>query len=226
MREEPIEEFKVKDLIVRIHQDEGGGGMTPDESGDDSLFLVGYHSDFTVENTKVVSKEGVRSILIGTGVCKKCEGNVDDEGLCWDCGPEEKAELTTHPLLKTYHVFGLEAYIHSGVVLALSREGDFCDRRWDVSQLGAVFVSKKEWKTPKKARAAALSLIEEWNHHLSGEVYGYTISRATKCVSCGKTEEEELDSCWGYVGEVEYCKKEAEAAAKGLAKDKQLKLKL
>ncbi len=36
---------------------------------------------------------------------------------------------------KTHHVFLLEAYIHSGVRLALAGEGNFCDRQWDVSLL-------------------------------------------------------------------------------------------
>ena len=49
-------------------------------------------------------------------------------------------------LEKKYHIFGLEAYIHSGVVLALSSECNFSDRQWDVLQLGAVFVARKEWK--------------------------------------------------------------------------------
>ena len=58
-------------------------------------------------------------------------------------------------LNKKYFYFGLEAYIHSGVVLALSHEGNFPDRQWDVSQLGLVFVAKTEAKTREKARKLA-----------------------------------------------------------------------
>ncbi len=93
---------------------------------------------------------------------------------------------------KTHHIFDLEAYIHSGVVLALSREGNFPDRQWDVSQLGYVFVSKKEWKTREKAREAALGLIETWNQYLSGDVWGYIIT---------DDEGNDVESCWGFYGE-------------------------
>ena len=73
---------------------------------------------------------------------------------------------------RTHHVFLLEAYIHSGVSLALAGEGNFPDRQWDVSLLGAVFAAKDEWRTRKAARKAAESLIGEWNKYLSGDVWG------------------------------------------------------
>ena len=95
---------------------------------------------------------------------------------------------------KAFHVFPLEAYIHSGVCLALSREGDFPDRRWDVSQLGAVLVSKKEARTKAKARTIALGLIKTWNDYLSGNVYGFEIEDASGQV---------IDSCWGFYGDYE-----------------------
>lgn len=80
---------------------------------------------------------------------------------------------------KTHHVFGLEAYIHSGVVLALSREGNFPDRQWDVSQLGAVFVAKNEARTKAKAREMAQGLIETWNTYLSGDVWTVSVEDET-----------------------------------------------
>lgn len=93
---------------------------------------------------------------------------------------------------KSHHVFGLEAYIHSGVVLALSKEGNFPDRQWDVSQLGAVFVSKEMSRTKKGARKYALNLIEQWNMYLSGDVYGVVVRR--------EGDEEWIDSTFGYYG--------------------------
>lgn len=98
-------------------------------------------------------------------------------------------------LKKTHHILPLEAYIHSGVVLALSKEGNFPDRQWDVSQLGAVFLSKKEWKTKTEARQYALALIEEWNDYLSGNVYGYEV-KDEKGNIVGNP-----GSCWGFYGD-------------------------
>ena len=99
----------------------------------------------------------------------------------------------------THHIFPLEAYIHSGVVLALSGEGNFPDRQWDVSQLGYVFVSKKEWKTAKKALAAALAHVAYWNQYLSGDVWYFSVEDEQGNV---------LDSCSGCYG-----RKDAETEA-------------
>ena len=104
---------------------------------------------------------------------------------------------------KTHHVLGLEAYIHGGVSLSLAAEGRFPDRRWDVSQLGAVFASKAVWKSKEKARNAALSLIEEWNQYLSGDVYGYRILEVETCATCGHGEPNEIESCYGFLGDYE-----------------------
>jgi hypothetical protein len=92
---------------------------------------------------------------------------------CWIPEPGEKripqeAKQLVDKYKKTHWIFPLEAYIHSGVVLALSNEGNFPDRQWDVSQLGFVFASKGEWRLSKSARKASLSLIEQWNQYLSG----------------------------------------------------------
>lgn len=95
---------------------------------------------------------------------------------------------------KTHHIFLLEAYIHSGVSLALSKEGGFPDRQWDVSQLGAVFVSKDEAETKAKARTIALSLIKTWNQYLSGDVYDFMIE---------DKDGNHVDSCGGFYGEDE-----------------------
>ena len=88
--------------------------------------------------------------------------------------PRDPAELLDR-YKKTHWVFPLEAYNHSGVVLALSHEGNFPDRNWDVSQLGFVFVAKSEWRLSAKAREAALSLVNTWNQYLSGDVWGYVV---------------------------------------------------
>ncbi len=103
---------------------------------------------------------------------------------------------------KTHWVFPLEAYIHGSVHLSLAGEGNYPDRRWDVSQLGFVFVAKSEWRMNKSARKAALSLIAEWNQYLSGDVWGYIIE---------DEDGETVDSCWGFYGR-EVAEEEAKAA--------------
>lgn len=123
------------------------------------VFLVGFHRNFHVEYNGVNIE--LARIMHGKTTCKIGEN--------------------------TYWIFGLEAYIHSGVVLALSNEGNFPDRQWDVSQLGLVFVSKDCYKSKKTAKKFAEEFIKQWNMYLSGEVYGYKILETD-------------DSCWGYYG--------------------------
>ncbi len=182
MTHEPIETLTKAPLCAEIHQDDMD--QSPKEWGDDNLFLVGFHRDFWVE------QEGFSQDV--------CRAVVDAES-----DYDGSYTQTVKDIKKKYHVFPLEAYIHSGVVLALSREGNFPDRAWDVSQLGLVFVAKKEWRTKLKARKAALGLIETWNQYLSGDVYGYVIRE--------EGDEEHIDSCWGFYG-MEHAKEEAQSA--------------
>jgi hypothetical protein len=147
--------------------------QSPDEWGDDGLFLVAYHRQFDVRRDEVITKD--KAVALS-------RQDKEDEDY-----PQDIADK--------YHAFGLEAYIHSGVCLSLSNEGNFPDRQWDVSQLGLVLVSKKEWPDEKKARAAALSLIEEWNQYLSGDVYGIVKESYDK-----KKEQCDQESVWGFYG--------------------------
>lgn len=119
---------------------------------------------------------------------------------------EKRVPATREELIrrfkKTHWIFPIEAYIHSGICLAFSGEGNFPDRQWDVSQVGYVFAAKKEWRLNKSARKAAECKINEWNQYLSGDVWGYIIEDG---------EGNEVDSCWGYYGRenCEYCAEEA-----------------
>lgn len=150
--------------------------MAPDEWGNDDLFLVAYHDQFYVES-KLIDKQQARNLL-----------KPDDELDEWekDFVKEWKAK---------YHIFGLEAYIHSGVMLALGHEGNFPDRQWDVSQLGLVFAAKACWPNYSQAKTAAKSLIDEWNKYLSGDVYGCVKETFNK-----KKVQLDQDSCWGFYG--------------------------
>jgi len=187
MRDALHEEKYKGGLTIKIYQDEDA--RSPDEDGDDGLFLVGYHRDFFVDRKKTrYNKETGRHETIDPGINQGFaqvianNARYEDGSIC-----EEAREY-----IKKYHIFGFEAYIHSGVRLALSYEGNFCDRQWDVSQLGLVFVSKKEWRLKKSARKAALGLIESWNDYLDGNVYGYVVEGP---------DGEHLDSCWGFSGD-------------------------
>lgn len=175
--------------MIQIFQDDGY--FSPEDDGDESLFLTGYHRDFSVDGPRLgrtktdkgrllVSKDDCIALAIGK--------------------PEAAARGLEYPeeLAVKYHFFGLEAYIHSGVRLAFGREGNFPDRQWDVSQVGMIFVSKKEWRTRPRAKKAAACLIENWNNYLSGNVYGFKVLAEPDDLT---DENIEVDSCWGFSGD-------------------------
>ena len=120
--EEAIETIKYKGFDIKIYQDEFNDD-SPDEWGDENVFLVNYHRDFNVEKNDIITEEDLAS---------------------WY--NEEKIEQT-----KEYHIFLLSSLVHSGVWLSL--EYNFaCDSGgWDTSHIGAVLVSKKETRYKKKA---------------------------------------------------------------------------
>lgn len=117
--------------------------ISPDDWADGSLFLVHYHRDFHIEN-KIITKYILRQWYQDT------------------TEPEET---------KDFWVFPVAAYIHSGVVLSLGSGKHFPDYQWDVSRVGAVLASRKEFETKEKAQKAAKSLIKDWNCYLSSDVY-------------------------------------------------------
>jgi hypothetical protein len=148
--------------------------IAPNDDPNDKIFLVGYHRDFFV-TSKHITEDQCRNLLIVPEFLSKEDLKFVKK---WN---------------KKYHGFKLEAYIHSGVALALSQEGNFPDRRWDVSQLGLVFVSKSEWADHDKAKEAARNLIESWNCYLSGDVYGCVVETYDK-----DKELVDYDSCWNF----------------------------
>jgi len=119
---------------------------TPDEWGDDNLFLVNYHRDFHVTNDKIIVEDEVREIYVE--------------------GKTEEGEIE-----KKYFIFPLSCLVHSGVWLSLAYSFTCDPGGWDTSHVGLVLVSKEEAKTKEKARKLAEGLVKTWNMCLSGDVY-------------------------------------------------------
>jgi hypothetical protein len=107
-------------------------------------------------------------------------------------------------------------YDHSGVALATKPFG--C--AWDSGQVGIISVEKakvlKEWgrkKWSKKLEAQVIKCLEgeikEFSDYLSGNVYGYVVEKEEICGECNNHEAGQVDSCWGFIGDYEYCLTEA-----------------
>ena len=112
-------------------------------------------------------------------------------------------------------VLPLYLYDHSGITIRTSPFS--CP--WDSGQVGFIYAEKedirKNWmrkSVTKKLCQQAIDLlvaeVSEYDSYLTGEVYGYVIEAPDK---------EHLDSCWGFIGDIKYCREEATAAAKSEA---------
>ncbi len=98
----------------------------------------------------------------------------------------------------------LYLYDHSGITISTGNERfRACDPQgWDWGMLGYIYVTKenvrKEYNAKRVSRKVLdkvtkllQSEVEEYDHFLTGNVYGYEITWI---------EEHVIDSCWGFLG--------------------------
>ena len=108
-------------------------------------------------------------------------------------------------LMKDKNVFYLNLYLydHSGITMST---GSFNDP-WDSGQVGIIYVTKDEVREEygKKVISAKLkkqvyemleSEVKTYDNYLTGEVYGFVVE---------DEDENHIDSCYGFYGEVDYC---------------------
>ena len=104
--------------------------------------------------------------------------------------PDNKEEV--RELKKKFHVFGVDAYIHSGISLSLHGEGMRCS--FDTSNyIGCVIVAKSEARTLKQAERIARGIILTWNDYLQGNIYGFMLE--------DKDMRGDFGGCWGFYGD-------------------------
>ena len=123
------------------------------------------------------------------------------------CTPESLTEAIDRGKLLAIPLF---LYDHSGITIRCGDSNPFsCP--WDSGQLGYIVVSHekilKEFNrkhiTPsllEKARKILVGEVKCYDNYITGNVYGYRITN---------NDGNELDSCWGYIGDSDYCLEEA-----------------
>ena len=108
---------------------------------------------------------------------------------------------------KNIIILPLYLYDHSGITM--NTIGFSCP--WDSGKVGFIYITKEKarkefsWVRITKKRLEKIEgylkgEVETYDQYLTGDVYGYRITDTTN--------DEEVDSCWGYYGS-EYCMKEA-----------------
>lgn len=129
---------------------------------------------------------------------------------------EEGKELAEQAEKQGGIVLSLYLYDHSGITMRTSSFS--CP--WDSGQVGFIYCDKddirKNWgvkcvtkKLLKQAKEILEAEVKEYDSYLTGECYGFIIE---------DPDNKHLDSCWGFLGDVKYCKEEATSAAKHAAK--------
>ena len=212
------EDIYYKGCKIKIRQDEDS--ESPNEWGDEDLFLVYDHRQFTVK------REGFNVVSIYHWIYAK---EIVKSGDDVDGNYQEEMDGSTE--LNNYFIFPVEAYIHSGVSLSLFSGTKQCG--WDSSVSGYILVSRTTQiatddytSVPEdKAKEYAEGLIETWNTYLSGDVWGFIVEKPNTTYSISKEdfdtlittgtftsdnflkvidvedEWEEVDSCWGFYGQ-------------------------
>jgi hypothetical protein len=105
-------------------------------------------------------------------------------------------------------------YNHSGITINTS--GFSCP--WDSGQVGVIYITRDEiqkefpsWKILTKTRLKRIeemlrSTVKEVDDYLTGNVWGFIVEDKAG---------EQIESCWGFRGDYEYCLEEAKFAVDG-----------
>lgn len=91
---------------------------------------------------------------------------------------------------RKYHVFPIYVYDHSGIAFSVAPFSD----RWDSSFAGYAFVSKYSTAEPERAKQQVARELDVYESYANGWCYGFEVYRI------GKSGDELLSSCWGYLG--------------------------
>jgi hypothetical protein len=103
-------------------------------------------------------------------------------------------------------------YDHSGTTLAVHGFGNSDPMGWDWGQVGFMFISKEMAKeeygeltkeTLEKIEGYLVGELKVYDNWRNGRTYGFTITKDVTCSACGHTEDEEVDSCWGFIADDE-----------------------
>ncbi len=134
----------------------------------------------------------------------------------YDFGDEtaDQDELRRIGLDETLFKLPIYLYDHSGITINTS--GFSCP--WDSGMVGMIYMPKagavENWgkkiaskQVRDKAYACLRAEIEELDNYLTGQVYGYRVY---------DPEGEEVESCWGFFGDSDYCLSEGVSVAEYL----------
>lgn len=180
-----IDTFKVDDKTVKIYQDEDPLNPRDTAWQDNCDLFIFFHKRYNLGDKHDYKHQDYDS---------------------WD--DMEKQIIKDHNPVDIRRIY---MYDHSGLTIKDSPFG--CP--WDSGMIGFALISRKSAlkemnakKVTKKvkdwAKKCLDSSIESYDNYLRGNCYGYVVEDA---------DGETLDSCWGFIGDIDYVKEEAKDAA-------------
>lgn len=226
-----IESYQLGRCTIEIHQDEDCSSPRKD---DNFGIMVNWHSRYNLGDVQGREKYGS-----GEAFLRYLANPFAPPGRDFENSEMEKVLRVVD---RHYVILPLGLYDHSGISIFTGGPGDLAwdSVGWDTSDIGYIYASledaRKNWVLPKARwstkiktkvcrelrgkrewidaviplREAAENLlrfeVEYYDEYLTGQCYGYVV----------KAENGEEDSCWGFVGDMDYVKSEAEDAAKHL----------
>lgn len=109
-------------------------------------------------------------------------------------------------------ILPLFLYDHSGITMSVGGDRYPFNDHWDAGQVGFIFLSRKaaldNWsvkrmspRLKKMAEEILRGEVKTYDQYLTGDVYGFRVIKPVECESCGHTEDEVVDSCWGFFGD-------------------------
>lgn len=203
---QPIETYEHKGVTVEIHWDDNPSEHSNPRQNDGNLTtMVCWHPDYVLGDKQFTNGDG----------CGAVETRVDNDNYRSMRHLARCIELIDHGIC----ILPLYLYDHSGISISAGHTNPFDNPtvRTDESMIGFVYTTHARidelcgtdgpaapsYHSAEWIQQQVLAEVKEYDSYLRGEVYGYVIDP-------GGPDE---DACWGFVGDDDYVKQEANAAA-------------
>lgn len=145
---------------------------------------------------------------------------------------EVKAYLINE--MKAVIILPLYLYDHSGLRIKVGSFNGLLSQghaEWDTMMVGFIYVTRskilEEYSAKRltpAVRGKVVKVLEDevdtYDQYLRGSVYGFVINKPVTCDKCGHTEQDTLESVWGYYGDdlepiITECKEIIDSELKG-----------
>lgn len=216
---EAIETYEHQGVTVEIHYDEDAGEFCNPRNNDGNLTtMVCWHPDYILGDEQLRGERGAVETVFESE-----RGRKDVRSM---------RHLYRYLTLMRGAVCVLPLYLydHSGISISAGSVNPFDNptvRRdefgqgmgWDTSMIGFVYTTRERLvencgeenaDDPAFVRTQVLAEVSEYDSYLRGEVYGYIVDND------GPDE----DACWGFVGDIDYCKEAANESVEYAAEQK------